>query len=1050
MTYARSSFPSKKSAQIAANQMNQQSTADALEAAQARIAELEKQLASMTHAAQQPQSQLSTLVDSLPAGLLLVSEEGEVRFINHYFKELFDLPATDQVAESSSYFQIGGTFQNPDAFTTRIKALHKAGKTVRNQEFVLVDGRVVELDYLVLEQGQGGRLFCYRDVTERYQQNALQQTLATVPEHNPNPILRLDAAGIISYANPAAQSLMQAYQACETTQHQLLECVRTALAASEIQQQELALGEQHYLVTGVTTPGETVVTLYLTDITVHYQTEQQTAEQRTFYEKVLAQVPIAVAVIDTEFRYRYLNPAVEPDPEIRQWMVGKTNVEANIRRGVPQAVAEQRQRMFEQVVASRQERQWEEALLNRAAPRHLLRHLSPVIEADGSIRMLIGSGIDITARKLAEEKVIQQQDFYESILNLLPVDIAVFDADHRYLFVNPASISNPEIRRWIIGKTNAEYCAYRQRSADLSQQREDFFNQAVQSRVDVSWEEMQDGNKTQRRILRHLRPVFGPDGALRLVVGSGLDITARYAAEERQRQSEELIREQQVFIRLIVDTLPSIVYVSGPNGKVVFANKAFKDMAAQSEHIKNHEKSLTVQEELRTIQQYRQQVLDTQKPLVTEMPLTLNTGECRQLQVHMQPLERVSGQQEVLIVSTDISALKKAHQIAEENARAKEAFLARMSHEIRTPMNGILGMASLLERTELTASQREYLHTMQRAGRHLLALVNDVLDMAKITANHIQIDQAPFDLEVLLHGAKHTVASLAAQKGLELHTKVPAITDTQVLGDAYRLHQVLLNLLSNAIKFTEQGSVELGTAIIADTPEALTMRFWVQDTGIGIAPEQQVHIFEAFTQANSQTSQRFGGTGLGLAISEQLIHRMGGSLLLCSELERGTTFSFVLTLPRVAEATTCLDAAPAVDYEQLRGVHVLLAEDNLVNQWLATVMLEHWGVKVEAVGNGTDALTLLKTNLYDVAILDIQMPGLSGVGVTRAIRQYPEAKHANVPIIALTANAFSSDGETYLSAGMNAWLTKPFEEAALCQLILQLAKSARERAERED
>ncbi|WP_324671471.1 PAS domain-containing protein [Hymenobacter sp. GOD-10R] len=1044
MAQAQSSLSNDGNPQIAAQPSREQLEA-ALLAAEARVAALEQQLTTVKQSAQRQQSQLTALVENLRIGILLVSEEGQILFVNQYFRELFGLAVGDVVAEvyppiPPDTVYIDEAFQDPADFAARAQALHIAGKTVLNEEFILANGRVLELDYLVLDQDQAGRLICYRDVTERHERDTLLRTLSYIPEQNPDPILRLAYDGEIIYANPAATSLVQACDTYELVREQLLGFVQDAVATSKVYRQELVLAEQHYLVTIVGVPNERLVTLYMTDITARYQAEQQVAEQRAFYENILAHVPAAVAVVDADFRYRFVNAAVEPDPVAREWMLGKTNEEACRYRSMPREISERRQQMFAQVITSRQELQWEEALLGGPTPRHLLRHLCPIVEADGSVRLLVGSGIDITARKLAEEKAAQQQEFYESILNLLPVDIAVFDAEHRYLFVNPSSITNPEIRQWIIGKTNAEYCAFRQRPARLGQQREEFFNQAIQARTDVLWEEMQGNAETQRRILRHLRPVFNSDGTLRLVVGSGLDITARYAAEERQRQSEELIREQQTFIRLIVDTLPNIVYVTDQFGNVSFANKVFEEMAAVSEHVAVGEKSPAVVEQLRQIQQCRQQVFTTQKPLVTEMSLTLKSGETRSLQVHMNPLERINGHQEVLIMSTDITALKKTQQLAEESARAKESFLTRMSHEIRTPLNGVLGMAKLLERTELAASQREYLQTMQRAGQHLLALVNDVLDMAKITANHLQLDHAPFDLSVALHGALQTVASLAEQKGLALRVIPFDLADTHVLGDAYRLHQVLLNLLSNAIKFTEQGSVELGTTVVADTPSALAVRFWVKDTGIGIAPEQQIHIFEAFMQANAHTSQRFGGTGLGLAISEQLIHHMGGTLQLCSELGKGTTFSFVLTFPRVVEETLSATSAPAVDYEQLRGLRILLAEDNMVNQWLATVMLEHWGVQVEAVGDGQQALNLLRANAYDVAILDIQMPGLSGVGVTRAIRQYDDAARAHVPIIALTANAFADDGEAYLAAGMNAWLTKPFEEAELCELILRLAK----------
>ncbi|GGF10798.1 hypothetical protein GCM10011383_22510 [Hymenobacter cavernae] len=989
------------------------------------------------------------MVQNLRAGLLLVDPEGHIQFVNSYFRELFGLATEDTIAEvyppPPNTISIKDAFQRPAEFSTRAQVLQAAGQTVLNEEFVLANGRVVELDYLVLDQGQAGRLICYRDVTERHGRENQLRMLSYMQEQNPNPILRLAPDGAVVYANPAAAPLVQILAADVPTalRQQLLTLVQTALGTAAPHQQELAVAEQHYLVTVVAVPTETYATLYLTDITARQQVEQQLAEQRVFYETILAEVPIAVSVMDADFRYRFVNPAVEPDPVLREWLLGKTSEESCRYRQVSQATMELRQRAFEKAMAQKREVTWEEMLINNSKPRHMLRRLRPIVEPDGTIRLLVSSGLDITARKQAEEKVAQQQEFYESILNLLPVDIAVFDAGHRYLFVNPASISDPVTRRQVIGMTNAEYCAFRSRPAEITQQREQIFAQAVSTRTDVAWEETLWERYGQQRTLRCLRPVFHPDGSLRWVVGSGLDITARYAAEERQRQSEALIREQQALIRLIVDTLPSVVYVMEPDESIVFTNKAFENLASRSEHIQPYDQqSAEVREQIHLLRTWREQVMTTQNPLATEMPFTLLTGEVRHQQVHMRPLQRTENDGAVLVVCTDITDLKQAQQAAEENAHAKETFLARMSHEIRTPLNGILGMANLLRKTPLTVLQQEYLHTMQRAGQHLLALVNDVLDMAKITANHLQLDQTPFDLTVTLEGARQTVAALAEEKGLALVMAPLPLPGTQVVGDAYRLHQVLLNLLSNAIKFTEHGSVQLGADVVEDTPDVLTLRFWVRDTGIGIVPEQQTHIFEAFTQASAETSQQFGGTGLGLAISEQLVHHMGGTLRLCSEPGQGTTFSFTLTLPKVVQTGIAPEPAPAMTYEALRGLRVLLAEDNMVNQWLATVMLEHWGVQVEAVSNGLDALAQLKANPYDVAILDIQMPGLSGVGVTTALRQYPDPARAAVPILALTANAFETQSEGYLAAGMNACLTKPFEEADLCQVLLQLSHEA--------
>jgi PAS domain S-box-containing protein len=1027
-TVPPSSFPASGDAPPAPSSLTREELEAALAAANARADSLENQFAD--------------LLSALPMGLLLVDAAATVERANPRLRELFGLGPRTAAADAPTLAEISSTFENPTAFSSRLRSLREQGQTVLHEAFALADGRVVELDYLVPSQARGGRFLCFRDVTERYRNDAWLRSISYIPQQSPGPILRLNATGEVVYANAAAAFIVQTMDVAglqSSLRQEMRGIVQASLRSKAFFRRELAVGARYYLCNVAVVPNENEATLYLTDISARRQAEQQLAEQRTFYETILEQVPTALAVVDADFRYLFANPALEPNPTIRAWLLGKTNEEVGQRRQMPVEIIESRRQYFEQTVRERREISWEERFHDGQREQRLFRQLRPVYDSSGALRFLVGSGIDITARREAEEKVTRQQEFYESVLNYLPVDIAVFDAEFRHVFVNPSSISDPEVRRKIIGMTNAEYFAYRQRPIALSADREKYFRLAVRTRTDTSWEETLPTPTGFKRILRTFRAVFQDDDTLQLVVGSGINITARYEAEERQRQSETLLREQQAFIRLIVNTLPNVVYVIGADDRISFHNAAFDAMAARSRHIRpTAEQNEEVQAQLTQIKEWRTQVLTTQQPLSVELPLTMESGETCHLQVQMRPIVRAGDEPAVLIVSTDITDLKHAQQVADANARAKDTFLARMSHEIRTPLNGVLGMAALLQKTPLTPGQQEYLATMQRAGQHLLTLVNDVLDLAKITAHSIELDHAPFDVAVLLVGAGQTVAALAAQKEVELLIEPLVLDSPRVLGDAYRLHQVLLNLLGNALKFTERGAVRLGATLVEATPAAYTLRFWVEDTGIGIAPEQQERIFESFTQASSDTSRHFGGTGLGLAISEQLVHQMGGALRLCSQVGVGTTFAFTLVLPIATEAAPAVPPAVVVSYEKLNGLRVLLAEDNVVNQWIARVLLEHWGVEVQAVANGTDALMALTTRSFDAALLDIQMPGLSGVEVTTTIRQHADPARAAIPIIALTANAFEADREKYLAAGMNGCITKPFEEAELCQLLLYL------------
>ncbi|MDO7845564.1 PAS domain S-box protein [Hymenobacter sp. M29] len=784
-----------------------------------------------------------------------------------------------------------------------------------------------------------------------------------------------------------------------------------------------------------------------------------------------------------------------------------------------------------------------------------------------------------SAQRQRTQVLAAQREFYEAILNALPVEVVVWDDQQRSVFINSAALPDPVRRGQAIRQLPGGYFALYDSAPPplaVSEQREYQFSMAADTSADVIFEELTtDAQQQQTLIMRHLRPVCHPNGTLRLTVSLGIDITARLLAErqQEQRKVQAMLRSQQKFIQQIMDTLPNALYLVNADGSLTSTNRAFRDMAAITRHSQGDATDPVVQEELRQITLFNQQVLATGQAETRELTFTTVAGEKIYYQVYKRPIKQVGGQTGVFTITTDVTALRKASlelerrekqyhdlvhysqalicthdlegrllsvnpaierlmgapatqlvghnlreallperhsafqayldgdesllaqpriasirthtgelhylqyytyrvteegyppyvvasgydvteghlaqqalrqakQQAEENTQAKEAFLSRMSHEIRTPLNGVLGMAALLQKTDLTTAQQEYLRTMQHAGRHLLALVNDVLDMAKITAQHVQLENAPFDLALVLQGAGQTMAALAEQKGLAFTVEPLATDPARVVGDAYRLHQVLLNLLGNAIKFTETGSVRLGADVLHDTPTGLTLRFWVADTGIGMTADEQAHIFEAFAQANAETSRRFGGTGLGLAISQQLVAQMGGTLTLRSEPGQGTVFSFRLVLPRAAASAAPVPATPGVSCEKLRGRRILLAEDNLVNQQIARIVLENQGVHVTAVDNGLAALAQLENEDYDAAILDIRMPGLSGVEVTIAVRHQGNAHRAGIPIIALTANAFEADRATYLAAGMNACLTKPYEEAALCQLLLDLTEKS--------
>jgi two-component system sensor histidine kinase/response regulator len=551
-------------------------------------------------------------------------------------------------------------------------------------------------------------------------------------------------------------------------------------------------------------------------------------------------------------------------------------------------------------------------------------------------------------------------------------------------------------------------------------------------------------------------------------VEAELNVRRAQLEEEVVKRTEQL-RAREDFLQTLTDNLPGMV-AYWRDSVCEFSNEANAAWfgLTREQIVGIHARDLLGDEAYESRQPLVRQLM-AGEPYHVERTLINARGEARHLWSHYMPYRHDGQIDGFFVMQSDVTPIKEAEVRLRESVselevtqrqmqvlnnslaqardaadaanRAKSEFLANMSHEIRTPMNTVLGLTRLLQREALNAEQSANVAKISEATKHLLTIINDILDLSKVEAGQLRLERVNFPLAAVLDQVRSLVADQVQAKGLMLALDTDA-TPPWLLGDPTRLRQALLNYVANAVKFTEHGSIRIGARLLQQHGDQVLVRFEVKDTGRGIDPEQLPRLFSAFEQGDSSTTRRYGGTGLGLAVTRRLAAMMGGESGAESQVGVGSTFWFSAMLQVGREHAPMRETAPAgsgASESQLRREHagalILLAEDHPVNCEIAKALLEAAGLRIHIAIDGRQAVQMAATTDYDAVLMDVQMPRLDGLDATRAIRQLPG--RANTPIVAMTANAYEDDRALCLDAGMNDFLPKPVEPSHLYSVLLR-------------
>lgn len=669
---------------------------------------------------------------------------------------------------------------------------------------------------------------------------------------------------------------------------------------------------------------------------------------------------------------------------------------------------------------------------------------------------------DVTEKMKAEKALQKSRGRHKELYQLMrlmtdtvPDLIWAKDLDDRFLFANKAiceKLLMCEEQESPIGKTDL-FFAKREREKG---------HQHTFGEICINSDEIVKATRKQGKFLEdgkvrgeylvldvHKAPMLDEFGNLIGTVGAGRDVTNDMAIRNELHRSESMYR-------LLADNVRDVIWTTDDQLNITFITPSVTALTGYSPeefsaiptetHFAADFKKL-----FKTVSRFLLKEAKRQcpNPRLWEFQLYHKEGYPIWVETSTSAIYNSDGHFDGFVcVTRDTTKrveiqneLTHAKEEALSASQSKSEFLANMSHEIRTPMNGVLGMLQLLQKTPLNNEQAEYVDTALSSGTSLLKIISDILDFSKIEAGKIELEKQPFRIGTVIESITATVDNLIDHQRVSLNTQIDNDLPSYVVGDETRLKQILYNLIGNAIKFTENGEIAIRLWCSDTSCDSLRLDFEVKDSGIGIQPKKVATIFDPFVQADGSFRRRYSGTGLGLSIVKKLVELMQGKVSIRSETGKGTTFSFYILVQQAPADYLCSAPSPAIVYDNAQPKHVLVVEDEHINALVVSAMLQKIGHRATVVDNGYKALNLLKKEVFDCILMDIQMPQMDGIETARAIRQNSNDNSRETPIIALTAHAMKGDKELFLKAGMNDYLTKPVEIEDLQRVLYKYAST---------